>query len=85
RLRMLLLGAVRGSAIADPLFDACMHMALDPQEAFSVRSRACDVLIDSSRTNLPDLVQALRSAGDDGVRLALDVVEEKGFGPFSDA
>ena len=84
RLRMLLLGAVCGSRIAESMFDACMRIALDRHEPYSVRSRACDVLIDSPRASLPDLVEALRGAGHDGVRLALDIVEEKGFDPFSD-
>lgn len=85
-LRLLLLGAVKGSPIANDLRPDLVRILLDARSVFALRSRALDALVALGGEDWPSRAQTLRTrGGNDDVRLAIDIVAEIGFEPFSDA
>lgn len=85
-LRLLLIGAIRDSPIAADLRLDLRRILLDSHSVFAHRSRAADVLVALGGENWLSSVQTLRtSGGDDDLRLAMEIIRDVGFEPFSDA
>lgn len=84
-LRLLLIEAVKGSPVAEPLRCDLRRIVLDPSTVFAHRSRAVEALVALGREDWPTIVSSLQAAdGNNDVRIALEIVDEVGFPPFSD-
>ena len=84
-LRLLLIEAVKGSPIASRLRPDLRRILLQPRAIFAHRSRATDALMALDGEDWPAVVDELHAAnGDDDIRLALEIVDEVGFAPFSE-
>jgi hypothetical protein len=84
-LRLLLIQAAKGSSIAESLRADLRSMLLDPAAALAHRYAAFDALSALGGENWPSIVGELEDkAGNDAVRLALEIVKEVGLRPFTD-
>jgi hypothetical protein len=86
-LRLLVLEGLKGSALSAPLEAVLLVLLLDPQAIFALRSQAGDRLaeIDGAQ-DWPHIIRTLRGQdNDDGIRLAIEMMNEVGFERFDDA
>ena len=84
-LRLLLIGAVKSSPIAKDLRPDLRRILLNSHSAFAHRRRSAEALIKLGGEDWVSIIQTLRAAGgDDDIRLAIEIVTEAGFEPFSD-
>ncbi|WP_396594607.1 NACHT domain-containing protein [Brevundimonas sp. R86498] len=85
-LRLLVLQAVKGSAVLSTLVDELEALLLAPDTAFALRSEAADRLheLGPSR-NWPAIVEHLLTQGDeDAIRLGVEILELADYAGFSD-
>ncbi|KQY75341.1 NACHT domain-containing NTPase [Brevundimonas sp. Root1423] len=85
-LRLLILQAVKGSAVLPTLANELEALILAPDTAFGLRSEAADRLheLDRSR-NWPAIVEALLAQGDeDAIRLGVEILDLADYEGFND-
>jgi hypothetical protein len=85
-LRLLVLQALKGSAIADDVADAIRDLLLDQDAIFANRSEAGDRLAELKQiTDWPQVVAELLAQGNEsGVRLGIEMIDEVGYEHFDD-
>jgi hypothetical protein len=85
-LRMILLEAIAGSAIAQALATDLLSLVLDDKKSYAIRSRAADALIQSGSTqSWASHVKQLAASGDEqSIRLALNLLHDVGHSAFDD-
>lgn len=84
-LRVLLIEAVAGSPIAEPLRLQLRYLLVDPKAPFILRSRAADALTALGGEDWAAIAVQLRSDGStDSIRLTLETAKDVGFDAFPD-
>ncbi|WP_433950595.1 NACHT domain-containing protein [Brevundimonas bullata] len=86
-LQLLILQAVKGSALLGPLADELEALILAPDAAFALRSEAADRLHELDRSRgWPRIVADLLAQGDENaIRLGVEVLDLADYAGFSDA
>ena len=85
-LRMILLEAVVGSAVAQTLAPDLLSLILDEKTAYAIRSHAANALIESGCAQpWATHVKQLSASGDEqSIRLALNLLNDVGYAAFDD-
>jgi hypothetical protein len=85
-LRMLVLQAIKGSAIASSLADELRNLVLDATAIFAGRSAAGDALVElAAQKDWLAIIRQLGAMGDElSVRLAIELMDDVGYEPFDD-
>jgi hypothetical protein len=85
-LRVLILEAIKGSAISSRLASELRSLVLDPNAIFAVRSAAGDALVELvSEKDWPEIARSLLACGDaSSVRLAFELTDEVGYDVLDD-
>lgn len=85
-LRMILLEAIVGSAIAQTLAPDLLSLILDDKTAYAIRSHAANALIESGCAQpwTAHVKQLAASSDEQSIRLALNLLHDVGYAVFDD-
>jgi hypothetical protein len=86
-LRLLVLQAIKGSAIAPAFADELRALVLDPSAIFANRSAAGEALVQlAAGDDWLTIVRTLHTHGDElSVRLAIELMDDVGYDTFDDS